>query len=898
MACSATFDAPEPEPSAVNTENHFSFVQVQNDRLTVEYIGKGSHSDVGSVQANRCCPTNRLLYYFEVEILALGERGSIGVGLSGSDFLLNRQPGTEPMSFGYRGDEGQKFLCSNQPEAYGPTFQAGDTIGCGVNWLDGTLFFTRNGTHLGVAASGSNFFPAFFSTPASGSRSGGQQHTTSSHGGHHGATAPAGGHNHGTTSSTSRNASSSSNNTGGLLNVSNTTGGGGGITSARGASSNFEDFYIYRGSEISGNCGTANTAWKHYATPHGAPSGRRVVPRPKLFPTVGLHCPGERIRFRFQPPFAYDIAQQRKTIVDEERMRILKVDLPYQHGLLLNDEVAAGGSLVPQVGNGNNQAEAPSSNTTSKPTPTMSSSSSSTSAALSPPIPLCAKLVHNYLLFGGFAKTLAHVQVDERDSSVWRMKNKGNTSTSVLTGSSASFSSTSVPARAKNAENPAAPTDPETVDELLLQASLPWRSLVRENIVKGNVREAMDILKANYPNFFELDSDLPFNTTADAADDGLEGDKERSDVDSSDDGGPGEDDDDDGGTGADAQEAQAQAVEGDEEEQGADEEEKGATKTSKKATARKRSASEEPPPRKRKKGGAAEGQLRLLPQALLYTQAFLELWRDGKVAEAVTFLRTEVAQLRSKIVAALHEDYSSGQEDGTGDIPTSESLLAFPLDISSTGNFSVDSCFEDACAVVAYKSAAAMPPRVKAMFHSSRRMLTADLVNARCVELALSKARRERRKFALAAIFQPRQVLSAVGDEDNDEGPKNHASECCSGAQINAKDKNDEREIDLDELEDAPREGRGDDRGTYGPARKKSSSSSPQHKMNSAASPSATSGDQKARSTAIPLDIAHWASNHWSALHILLRHLVLLRQDLRPLNRGPVPSVRALCLGG
>jgi hypothetical protein len=70
------------------------------------------------------------------------------------------------MKSSYHGDDGRKFKSSNTGErecilsfcvnnslipllAYGPTFTTGDVIGLGLDTAKGTLFFTKNGEHLG-----------------------------------------------------------------------------------------------------------------------------------------------------------------------------------------------------------------------------------------------------------------------------------------------------------------------------------------------------------------------------------------------------------------------------------------------------------------------------------------------------------------------------------------------------------------------------------------------------------------------------------------------------------------------------------------------------------------------------------------------------------------------------
>ncbi|CAD7936674.1 unnamed protein product, partial [Amoebophrya sp. A25] len=298
-------DALEAEPSEIDTRSHFSFVEVSKDKRTVSYVGKGSHSDVGAVQANRPCPVHRLLYYFEVEIMEVGTRNCVAVGISGRNFLLNRMPGTEPASFGYRGDEGKKFLCSTRGEPYGPPFARGDVVGCGINWLRDTLFFTRNGTYLGVATTLSQYAseaPPLFYSP--------------------------------------------------------------------------EDI-IKKDDPKS-------------------PEGR-------WFPTVGLHSPGERVRFRFGPPFSYDITRHRLDIMQEERANI-------------NREALAASSIFFDQDGRKKRIHQPVGDRlarSSKIEESWGASGPSASAAsLRPALDVTDSLVRSYLTSAGFAETLAAFELD------------------------------------------------------------------------------------------------------------------------------------------------------------------------------------------------------------------------------------------------------------------------------------------------------------------------------------------------------------------------------------------------------------------------------------------------------------------------------------------------------
>ena len=109
--------------------------------------------------------------YFEVEIEKPGDnpadsddqdedglRGDmkredcIAIGLANDSFsLIGRQPGWDRGSFGYHGDDGSIFYDSGIGYPFGVKFGPGDTVGCGLNYLTRSIFFTKNGAFLGVA---------------------------------------------------------------------------------------------------------------------------------------------------------------------------------------------------------------------------------------------------------------------------------------------------------------------------------------------------------------------------------------------------------------------------------------------------------------------------------------------------------------------------------------------------------------------------------------------------------------------------------------------------------------------------------------------------------------------------------------------------------------------------
>eukprot|EP01083_Nonionella_stella_P278200 945976_1 len=77
----------------------------------------------------------------------------VAVGLSMKGYRSSvRMPGWDSYSYGYHGDDGGIFHSKGDMiRVYGPTYNVGDTVGCGVNYQTGGIFFTLNGNFLGYA---------------------------------------------------------------------------------------------------------------------------------------------------------------------------------------------------------------------------------------------------------------------------------------------------------------------------------------------------------------------------------------------------------------------------------------------------------------------------------------------------------------------------------------------------------------------------------------------------------------------------------------------------------------------------------------------------------------------------------------------------------------------------
>jgi len=134
--------------------DHISLCHPQN-YLRVVYKGPGKGPpDACSIRATHPIPASCGLYYFEIRIISKGRDGYMGIGLTHQDISLNKLPGWDARSYGYHGDDGNAFCGNGHGSMYGPTFTTGDVIGCGLNLIEGSCFYTKNGHNLGTAFTG------------------------------------------------------------------------------------------------------------------------------------------------------------------------------------------------------------------------------------------------------------------------------------------------------------------------------------------------------------------------------------------------------------------------------------------------------------------------------------------------------------------------------------------------------------------------------------------------------------------------------------------------------------------------------------------------------------------------------------------------------------------------
>ena len=127
--------------------------RVKMKNSVLEYHAPGSRH-VGIAQISQSMTSNQP--YYELEVLSLGERGTIAIGGAAVDHPLSRQPGWVPKSVGYHGDDGHLFHVSGSGVSFGPRWQLHDVVGLGIRKHgecavgdEVQVYFTRNGIELG-----------------------------------------------------------------------------------------------------------------------------------------------------------------------------------------------------------------------------------------------------------------------------------------------------------------------------------------------------------------------------------------------------------------------------------------------------------------------------------------------------------------------------------------------------------------------------------------------------------------------------------------------------------------------------------------------------------------------------------------------------------------------------
>ncbi|KAL6690798.1 hypothetical protein J3F84DRAFT_404179 [Trichoderma pleuroticola] len=133
-------------PCCITRKFLFNWLAAGRSWMT-HYALSAPFSIAASVLANHPFPPCQSSY-FEFTVVSAGDEGIISIGVG--DELMPRfeLPGRFPRSWGYEGSTG-KCTGERKDLATFDRFSSGDTVGCGIDWASGHLYFTKNGLKQG-----------------------------------------------------------------------------------------------------------------------------------------------------------------------------------------------------------------------------------------------------------------------------------------------------------------------------------------------------------------------------------------------------------------------------------------------------------------------------------------------------------------------------------------------------------------------------------------------------------------------------------------------------------------------------------------------------------------------------------------------------------------------------
>lgn len=137
-------------PSSMNSEDRSNRIEVDSEGSTVKYVGPGrSDSDAAAIRSNLPVPPQVGIYYFEVKVTNRGKDGYIAAGYAIKSASLGRLTGWEPGTIGYHADDGNLYRGAGTGSSFGPAYSTNDIVGCGINFIEKSFFFTKNGILIG-----------------------------------------------------------------------------------------------------------------------------------------------------------------------------------------------------------------------------------------------------------------------------------------------------------------------------------------------------------------------------------------------------------------------------------------------------------------------------------------------------------------------------------------------------------------------------------------------------------------------------------------------------------------------------------------------------------------------------------------------------------------------------
>ncbi|GJJ69644.1 Ran-binding protein 9/10 [Entomortierella parvispora] len=127
-------------------------LDVEGNSIRYKSHFKNDMTVSASVTANHPINPKSGVFYFEIMIDRFKGGSAISIGIASKDLRKNCQVGWDLNSWGYHSDDGCLYFGNGKQNIkYSFDYDEGTTVGCGVNFLDKSIFFTLNGEQQGVA---------------------------------------------------------------------------------------------------------------------------------------------------------------------------------------------------------------------------------------------------------------------------------------------------------------------------------------------------------------------------------------------------------------------------------------------------------------------------------------------------------------------------------------------------------------------------------------------------------------------------------------------------------------------------------------------------------------------------------------------------------------------------
>lgn len=149
---------PLPYKLIIPNANNCTFSQ---DSLTLNLPSNSKSNDTVLIKANNSIPSQTGLFYYETTILpanpnlnSFNSNSPINVSIGVIHSYMEspaKFPGLESGSFGYNAYDGTIVANQTTNRSFSSPFGVGDVIGCGIDYTNNLIFFTKNGVSLGVA---------------------------------------------------------------------------------------------------------------------------------------------------------------------------------------------------------------------------------------------------------------------------------------------------------------------------------------------------------------------------------------------------------------------------------------------------------------------------------------------------------------------------------------------------------------------------------------------------------------------------------------------------------------------------------------------------------------------------------------------------------------------------